>query len=197
MPRTSKTSDGAASSSAAGGGEETTDGVKKRQKLTVQDKDQLRELKRRFSQDMYAMAVAYLKNTLESIKTEGKGDCWLLTIMAGFEVKDRDLVASLRDKQREDICTKRRRAIVEWAADSKKNGGFSLLCEMVGRTVNFKAKNSVKEAEQYVQTRLKPWRTALHYGTDQEMMHACTGWYLRRNILQIDRDDSRCTGPRS
>ena len=50
MPRTSKTSDGAASSSAAGGGEETTDGVKKRQKLTVQDKDQLRELKRRFSQ---------------------------------------------------------------------------------------------------------------------------------------------------
>ena len=74
MPRTSKTSDGAASSSAAGGGEETTDGVKKRQKLTVQDKDQLRELKRRFSQDMYAMAVAYLKNTLESIKTEGRGD---------------------------------------------------------------------------------------------------------------------------
>ena len=74
MPRTSKTSDGAASSSAAGGGEETTDGAKKRQKLTVQDKDQLRELKRRFSQDMYAMAVAYLKNTLESIKTEGRGE---------------------------------------------------------------------------------------------------------------------------
>ena len=117
MPRTSKTSDGAASSSAAGGGEETTDGAKKRQKLTVQDKDQLRELKRRFSQDIYAMAVAYLKNTLESIKTEGRGDCWLLTIMAGFEVKDRNHVASLRDDQREDICTKRRRAIVEWAAD--------------------------------------------------------------------------------
>ena len=75
MPRTSKTSDGAASSSAAGGGEETTDGAKKRQKLTVQDKDQLRELKRRFSQDMYAMAAAYrLKNTLESIKTEGRGE---------------------------------------------------------------------------------------------------------------------------
>ena len=36
--------------------------LKKRQKLTVQDKDQLRELKRSFSQDMYAMAVAYLKN---------------------------------------------------------------------------------------------------------------------------------------
>ena len=142
------------------------------------------------------MALAYLKDTLESIKTEGKGDCWLLTIMAGFEVKDRNHVASLRDDQREDICTKRRRAIVEWAADSKLNGCFSLICEMVGRSVNFEDKNSVKEAEQYVKTRLQRWRTALHYGNDQEMMHACTGWYLRRNILQIDRDDTRCTSSR-
>ena len=46
---------------------------------------------------------------------------------------------------------------------------------MVGKSVNFEDKNSVKEAEQYVQTRLQRWRTALHYGTDQEMMHACTG----------------------
>ena len=46
---------------------------------------------------------------MERIKTEGRGDCWLLTIMAGFEVKDRDLVAKLDDNQREEICTKRRR----------------------------------------------------------------------------------------
>ena len=26
-------------------------------------------------------------------------------------------------------------------------------------------------------------------------MHSCTGWFLGRNILQIERDDSRCTGP--
>ena len=98
MPRTTRTSgDGAASSSAAGGGEETTDGAKKRQKLTVQDKDQLRELKRRFSQDMYAMAVAHLEDPLEKIKTEGKGDCWLLTIMASFEVKDRKHVKNLSE----------------------------------------------------------------------------------------------------
>ena len=148
-----------------------------------------------FSQDMYAMAVAYLKNTLESIKTEGRGDCWLLTVMAGFEVKDRNLVASLRDNQHEEICTKRRRAIVKWAADSKSNGGFSLLCEMLGYSVDFDDANAVKDAEKYVQTRLKPWRNALHFGKDQEMMHSCTGWFLGRNILQIERDDSRCTGP--
>ena len=77
MPRSTRTSstasDGAASSSAAGGGEETTDGAKKRQKVTAQDKDQLRELMRRFSQDMYAMAVAYLMNALESRQDGGQG----------------------------------------------------------------------------------------------------------------------------
>ena len=66
--------------------------------------------------------------------------------MAGFEVKDRNHVASLRDDQREDICTKRRRAIVEWAADSKLNGCFSVLCEMCGRSVDFEDKNSVQRA---------------------------------------------------
>ena len=105
----------------------------------------------------------------------------MLTIMASFEVKGRNNVKSLRDDQREAICTKRRRAIVEWAADSKENGGFRLLCEMCGRSVDFKDTNSVKEAEQYVQTRLKPWRTKLNYGEDQEIMHACTGWFLQRN----------------
>ena len=53
----------------------------------------------------------------------------------------------------------------------------------------------MKNAEKMVQTRLKPWRNALHYGKDQEMMHACAGWFLGRNILQIDRDDTQCTGP--
>ena len=79
------------------------------------------------------MAVTYLKNNLKHLKTEGRGDCWLLTIMAGFEVTDPDLVAKLDAKQREEICTKRRVAIVEWAADSESNGGFRLLCEMLRR----------------------------------------------------------------
>jgi hypothetical protein len=97
MPRSTSTSstasDGAASSSAAGGGEETTDGAN-RKKLTSQEKDKVREQKKSFSKSMYAMAVAYLKKHLERLKTEGRGDCWLLTIMAGFEVTDPDLIKS-------------------------------------------------------------------------------------------------------
>ena len=66
---------------------------------------------------------------------------------------------------------------------------------MLGYSLDTDDANAVKDAEKYVQTRLKPWRNALYYGKDQEMMHACTGWSLGRTILQIERDDSRCTGP--
>ena len=132
---------------AAGGGEETTDGAKKRKKLTPQEKDQLRERKRSFSQNMYAMAVTYLKNNLKHLQTEGRGDCWLLTIMAGFEVTDPELVAGLDAKQHEEICTKRRGAIVRWAADSVNNGGFRLLCEMLGISFNGDNEDEVSKAE--------------------------------------------------
>ncbi len=37
------------------------------------------------SKDMYAIAMAYLEEHLERVQTEGMGDCWLLSIMAGFE----------------------------------------------------------------------------------------------------------------
>ena len=63
-----------------------------------------------------------------------------------------------------------------------------MLCEMLGYSVDFDDANAVKDAEKYVQTRLKPWRNALHFGKDQEMMHSCTGWFLGRNILQIERE---------
>ena len=67
---------------------------------------------------------------------------------------------------------------------------------MFGTSLDLDDADAVKNAENMVQQRLyKPWRNALHYGKDQEMMHSCTGWFLGRNILQIDRDDTQCTGP--
>ena len=74
MPRTkaSKASDGAASSSAAGDEE---DGATKPRRLPPQEYDRLRGLKRSFSQDMYAMAVAHLEAPLEKIRTEGRRMC--------------------------------------------------------------------------------------------------------------------------
>ena len=100
---------------------------------------------------MYALAVAYLKNNLKHLQTEGRGDCWLLTIMAGFEVTDPELVAGLDAKQHEEICTKRRGAIVRWAADSVNNGGFRLLCEMLGISFNGDNEDEVSKAETKVE----------------------------------------------
>ena len=138
MPRNTRTSQASASREkpiVLSGDEDGA--VPPRMRLDEEVYEQLREKQRSFTKEMYAFAVAYLQRTLERTRTEGIGDCWLLTIMASFEVKDRNHVASLRDDQREDICTKRRRAIVKWAADSKSNGGFSLLCEMLGYSVDF------------------------------------------------------------
>ena len=106
--------------------------VPPRMRLDEEVYEQLREMQRSFTKEMYAFAVAYLQRTLERTRTEGIGDCWLLTIMAGFEVKDRELVKQVNAEQRESICTSRRRAIVESAANSKLNGSFKLLCEMCG-----------------------------------------------------------------
>ena len=85
-----------------------------------------------FSKNMYAIAMAYLEKHLKHLTTEGKGDCWLLAIMADFEVTNPELVAGLDAEQREEICTSRRGDIVTWAADTESNGGFRLLCEMCG-----------------------------------------------------------------
>ena len=57
-----------------------------------------------FSKNMYAIAMAYLEKHLKRLKTEGKGDCWLLSIMAGFEVTDPDLVARLDAGRSAALC---------------------------------------------------------------------------------------------
>ena len=90
MPRRTKTSqasDGAASSSAAGDEEQTMDGDNRKKQLNQEEKAQQREQKLAFSKHMYAMVMAYLDNHLEHLTTEGKGDCWLLSILADFEVR--------------------------------------------------------------------------------------------------------------
>ena len=60
----------------------------------------------------------------------------MLAILAGFEILDHELVARLEARQRTDICTRRRGAIVQWAADKESNGGFRFLCEMLGISFN-------------------------------------------------------------
>ena len=159
------------------------DGVAPPPRIPPQEKERLRQMQQACTLSMYDHAVAYFKRTLQRTKTEGVGDCWLLSIMGGFEVKDPKLVKEVDDAQRHTICTARRHAIVEFAASSKKNGSFRFLCEMCRIEVDFKDKDSVKNAEGAIAKRLQIWRTAQHYGNDQELMHPCAGWYFRRAIL--------------
>ena len=165
------------------------DGVAPAGKLTREEKEHLRGLQMSFVKRMYEHAKEFLGRGLERWTTEGVGDCWLLTIMAGWEVKDPALVNAVPDdgQSRQNICTSRRVAIVEFAANAKKNGAFRLLCEMCGENVNFKDPNDVKRAQRDISKRLADWKTPKHYGGGaQHLMHACAGWFVRRNLLNID-----------
>ena len=97
------------------------DGVAPPPRIPPEEKERLRQMQKACTLRMYDHAVAYFMRTLQRTKTEGVGDCWLLSIMGGFEVKDPKLVKEVNDAQRHTICTARRLAIVEFAASSKKN----------------------------------------------------------------------------
>ena len=64
------------------------DGVAPPPRIPPQEKERLRQMQQACTLSMYDHAVAYFKRTLQRTKTEGVGDCWLLSIMGGFEVKD-------------------------------------------------------------------------------------------------------------
>ena len=124
---------------------------------------------------MYEYAKAFLQQGMERWETEGVGDCWLLTILAGWELNDPDVVYKVPQERRGAICTSRRNAIVNMAADAKKNSAFRLLCEMCGLTVDFKNPTDVQRAESEISKRLADWKKEKHYGMDQNLMHQCTG----------------------
>ena len=88
------------------------DGVAPPPRIPPEEKERLRQMQKACTLRMYDHAVAYFMRTLQRTKTEGVGDCWLLSIMGGFEVKDPKLVKEVDDAQRHTICTARRHAIV-------------------------------------------------------------------------------------
>ena len=156
-------------------------------KISRETKERLRNQQRSWVGRMYEYAKAFLQQGMERWETEGVGDCWLLTILAGWELNDPDVVYKVPQERRGALCTSRRNAIVNMAADAKKNSAFRLLCEMCGLTVDFKNPADVRRAESEISKRLADWKKERHYGGgDQNLMHACTGWFLQRNLLNID-----------
>ena len=81
---------------------------------------------------------------------------------------DPELVARFDVRQRTDICTRRRGAIVQWAADKDRNGGFRFLCEMFGTSFNGDGgddKEALKNAEKMVEKSLLAQRVPLRQRT--------------------------------
>ena len=140
---------------------------------------------------MYESAWQMVMQKMEVVPTEGVGDCWLISILSDHELP-REKTGRLTPKERETFCTNRRKAIVEYASRLNKDGRvlsdvqFDRVCGWcdVPVPVTTSAKRAAKKA---VMSVLESFMVERHYGHWQEVMHTVTGWYLGRNILEINR----------
>ena len=130
-------------------------------KISREAKERLRDMQMSWVKRMYEYAKAFLQLGMERWETEGVGDCWLLTILAGWELKDPDVVYEVPQERRGALCTSRRNAIVNWAADAKKNSAFRLLCEMCGLKVDFRNPADVRRAESEISTSKSDLKTKI------------------------------------
>ena len=132
--------------------------------------------------------------------TEGLGDCWLIAMLAGYEL-DLSLVSGVPAATRKEVLTPWRQQLVDFAPhiDTK---GFDASGEALGieylkmMAVHFDVPKDLvhacdvtknwKVVRDRITRKLKPWKKARHFGTWQEPVHVCMGLILQKNILEID-----------
>jgi hypothetical protein len=142
------------------------------------------------------------------LETEGLGDCWLISFLAGCEL-DLSLVPKLSEKQRTEHLMPWRERLAEFAPDVDtkgfdKNGvalGIDYLKHVafhfgVLRTVVERCErmNDWSKTRAEISKKLKPWKKAKHFGTHQQSVHVCMGLMLQKNILEIDLAGHVSTG---
>ena len=74
-------------------------------KISREAKTRLRGMQMSWVKRMYEYAKAFLQQGMERWETEGVGDCWLLTILAGWELNDPDVVYKVPQERRGALCT--------------------------------------------------------------------------------------------
>ena len=103
MPRRTKNSQASGSSEAPLVLSGDEDGVAPPPRIPRAEYERLRQMQKAFTLRMYDYAVAYFQRTLQRTKTEGVGDCWLLSIMGAHSLR-RLLTRLLIRLRRRAIC---------------------------------------------------------------------------------------------
>ena len=145
---------------------------------------------------------------LKQEETESKGDCWLISILAGHEL-DSALVPRLSQEQRREKLTPWRQKVSEFAPHIDTKGlafsGDELGLEYLKQTARlFHVQESViescemtkswKKTRDLIAKKLKPWKNPFYFGTYQEPVHMCMGVMLQKNILEIDEESITMVG---
>lgn len=137
-------------------------------------------------------------------KTEGVGDCWLISLLAGREL-EMSLVPELSDKDRKEQLMPWRKRLAEFAPDVDTKGldknsqalGIDYLKHVafhfgVSRSVIEQCEhtNDWSKTRALISKKLKPWEKAKYFGTHQQAVHVCMGLMLQKNILEIELESS-------
>ena len=141
-------------------------------------------------------------------KTEGLGDCWLISLLAGCEL-EMSLVPELSDKERKEHLMPWRKRLAEFAPDVDTKGfdkndkalGIEYLKHVafhfgIGRELVEQCEhtNNWSKTRAFISKKVKPWVKAKHFGADQQAVHVCMGLILQKNILEIELESSVQTG---
>ena len=133
-------------------------------------------------------------------RTEAVGDCWLIALLAGQEIKE-SVIGGVTNEQRKKLLTPWRMQLAEFAPHIDTKGvtmsGEKLGIEYLKRIAMYfgvssevikgcEVTNDWTEARRVITEALHPWKLPKHYGVFQEPVHVCMGVMLRKNILEID-----------
>ena len=148
------------------------------------------------------MGYEQLKNAgLEQPKTEGVGDCWLISILANHELETQ-FVQKLTPRERVVHLNPWRMKVVEFMTSVEEGKGemhpklygraldqdtferFAMM--LTGESIGATTVDELKSKRKNMLKILTPWKQAKHYGEGQQAIHTAMGLLLKCNILEID-----------
>ena len=138
---------------------------------------------------------------LVRMPAEAKGDCWLISIMAGHELK-LDQVKAISESERKRTLTTHREKLVHFMSNEGRSSSsasdehpawlnmdelktVAMLCNIDTKRFPKHKTKFRATLEKKLSEALAPWKFQMHWGKHQVVMHAGTGWMLGCNVLEI------------
>ena len=129
---------------------------------------------------------------------EGRGDCWMISIMAGHDARiPINKIERFTDARRKVILTKLRSDLFKFLTTVPEDASKDLTVAEIMKVAAWlgvtdstvqatTARQRLVHVLPAISSKLSPWKKNFHYGKHQQLMHAGLAWMQNRNVLDID-----------